>query len=355
MKTRYTTLMAAKDLGSAGTEIVEINLADVITAIRVMFIADSASTSWADHPAANIEKIEIVDGSDVLFSLTGKCAEAMDFYQRPRSRPSMIEYRNGRGCASVFDINFGRFLGDQVLAFDPKRFINPQLRITWNENVCNTSASVNQCSVKALVFNDISQAPIGFLSCKEIKAYTPASASWEYTELPTDRVLRTLAIQAQVGGSNLATCLDTVVLSEDNDKRIPINDTANDLSRFFGAEWGEYSEFVRIMLTTSLAAYYVTPGDNTRLAGASMVAAKVISAQAAQGGKVNVEIEATGQGQFQVTGTLPHQVLAIPFGRRDDINEWFDVSRLTSLRLSLKGGSASAGTYRIITEQYRKY
>ena len=355
MNSRYTTLMAAKDLGPAGSEPIDITLKDIITAIRIMFIADSAGTSWSDHPAANILKVELVDGSDSLWSLTGKCSEAMDFYQRPRPRSSMIEYRNGRGCACVFDINFGRYLGDRELAFDPKRFENPQLNIEYDENICQTSASVNSCSVKALAFDENQPSPIGFLSCKEQKAYTPAADSWDYTSLPVDLKLRTLGIQAQVGGSNLATSLADVKLSEDSDKRIPINDTANDLARFFAATWGEYHEFMRAMLTTSLVAYYITPGYNARLASSTMVASSAVQAQAAQGGKVNLQIENAGQGQFNVSGLCPHQVLAIPFGHRNNIDDWYDVTKVGNLKLSLKGGSAATGTFRIITEQLRTY
>lgn len=355
MKYRYTTLVPSMALGESGTEPTQITLSDVITAIRIMVIATSASTAWSDHPAANITKIEIVDGSDLLFSLTGKCAEAMDFYQRPVARKSMIEFRNGRGCASVFDINFGRFLGDRELGFDPTRFKNPQLRLTWDIDVCETSASVGTYSAHALVFDEDQPSPIGFLMSKEIKAYTPASATWDYTDLPLDYTLRTLGIQAQVGGSNLATSLADVKLSEDNDKRIPINGSANDLARFYASEMGEYSEFVRIMLTTSLAGYYVTPGYNARLAASTMVASSAVQAQAAQGGKVNAQIESAGQGQFQVNGQLPHQVLAIPFGRRNVIEDWYDVTKLGNLKLSLKGGSAATGTFRIITEQLRRY
>uniref|UniRef100_A0A6M3Y173 Uncharacterized protein n=1 Tax=viral metagenome TaxID=1070528 RepID=A0A6M3Y173_9ZZZZ len=355
MRYRYTTLQSTKTLGESGTEIIDLTLSDIVTAIRVMLIATSASTAWSNHPAANVTKVELVDGSDVLFSLTGKCAEAIDFLQRPRPRPSMIEYRNGRGCACVFDINFGRYLGDRELGFDPKKFKNPQLKITWDIDVCETSASAGTYDVKALVFDEVQPAPMGFLMSKELKAYTPAADTWEYTDLPLDYPMRTLGIQAQVGGSNLATSLADVKLSEDNDKRIPFNDTANDLARFIASQWPAYVEHVRIMLTTSLAAYYVTPGYNAVLGGASLVASSGLQAQVAQGGKVNAQSEVAGQGQFVVTGSLPHQVLALPFGRRDIIEEWYDVTKVGSLRLSLKGGSAATGTFRIITEQLRRY
>lgn len=355
MNYRYTKLLDTKTLGESGTEPIPIKIRDVLTAIRVMLIATNAGTTWSDQPAANITKVEVVDGSDSLFALTGKCAEAFDFYQRPRARKSMIEMRNGRGIACIFDINFGRFLGDRLLAFDPNKFINPQLKITWDIDVCQTDASAGTLEVHALAFDEDGPIPEGFIMTKEQKAYTPASGTWEYTNMPTDHIIRTLGIQAQVHGSNLATSLDEVKLSEDNDKRVPFNDTANNLARLFAAEMGEYSEFVRIVLTADQASYYCTPGYNTRVIAASSIDAKVVAVQTAQGGRFDVEGEAAGQAQFQVNGFLPHQVLAIPFGRRDVIEDWYDVTKVGSLKLSLKGGSASAGTYRIITEQYRKY
>lgn len=355
MNFRYATLLSNKTLGESGTEPIEINLVDAVTAIRVMLIATSAGTAWSNHPAANVTKIELVDGSDVHYLLTGKCGEAMDFYQRPRPRASMIEFRNGRGCACVIDINFGRYLGDRELAYVPTRFKNPQLKITWDIDVCQTDASAGTLDVHALVFDENQPSPIGFLMSKEQKPYTPSSGSWEHTNLALDYPMRTLGIHAQVAGSNLATSLADVKLSENEDKRVPINQLANDLARFFATQWGEYSEFMRIMLTTSLAGYYCTPGYNSRIASSSLVAAKVVECQTAQGGKFNAAIEGAGQGQMQVVGTLPHQVLAIPFGRRNVIEDWYDVTRLGNLKLSLKGGTAATGTFRIISEQLRRY
>ena len=355
MNYRLSKMLATKTLGETGTEVIEIKSRDLITAIRVMVIATNAGVTWSDHPAANVTKVEIVDGSDALYSLTGKCAEAFDFYQRPRARSAMIEMRNGRGIACVFDINFGRFLGDEQLALDPTQFKNPQLRITWDIDVCQTDASAGTMEVDSLLIENQANAPIGFFMTKEVKAFTAVADTWEYTGLPIDYPMRTLGIQCQINGAGIATSLADVKLSVDNDKRIPINELDNNLARFFGSEMGEYTEFVRIMLTNALAGYYVTPGQDCRLAASSMVASTGVQAQAAQGGLVNVQSENAGQAQFNVSGGIPHSVIPIPFGRRDVIESWYDVTKLGSLRLSLKGGGAAAGTFRIVTEQLRHY
>lgn len=356
MKYRYTTLLSDKDLGASGTEIIDITLKDIITAIEVHFMAKAGGTAFSDHPAANITKIELVDGSDVLYSLTGKCAEAMDFYQTRRPRPWRIYHRNGKQAMMTAHLNFGRFWGDRELAFDPTKFDNPQLKITFDEDVHQTSATANTCHVKALAFDEDQPAPVGFLMTKEQKAYTPSSGSWEYTDLPTDYPMRTLGIQCQVAGSDIATSLQDVKLSEDNDKRVPVDDLAEDLAALFGMSMGRYSEYVFAMLTTSLANYFCTPGWQTVVAASPLTADKVVSVQIAQGGQFKAESEtAAGLMQAVVTGYLPHQVLPIPFGARDVIEDWYDVTKIGNLRLSLKGGTASTGTYRIITEQNRSY
>lgn len=348
-------MLATKTLGESGTEPIEITSREVITAIRVMLIATSAGADWSDHPAANVTKVEIIDGSDVLYSLTGKCAEAFDFYQRPRARSSMIEMRNGRGCACVFDINFGRYLGDQEIAFDPTQFQNPQLRITYDIDVCQTDASAGTLEVTALVLDGTVMAPIGFFMTKEVKAYTPSANAWEYTDLPVDYPMRTLGIQCQVNSVSIGGSLADVKLSEDFDRRVPINDTGNNLARLFGSEMGLYSEFTRIVLTNALAGYYVTPGQDCRLTSSSATVASAIQCQAAQGGKVFILNEVAGQAQFNVVGGCPHSVIPIPFGRRDVIEDWYDLAPIGNLRLSIKGGAAAAGTYRIVTEQLRRY
>lgn len=356
MNFRYTTLLSDVDLGASGTKIIDLNLADVVTAIKIYFGAKAGGTSWSDHPAGNITKIELVDGSDVLFSLNGKGGEAMDFYQCRNTRPWRMYYRDGKTNPWGIHINFGRFWGDRELAFDPKKFTNPQLKITWDETVSQTSASDNYCHVKALVFDENQPSPVGFLMSKEQKAYTPSSGSWEYTDLPLDHPMRTLVVECRAAEVDIATSLQDIKLSEDNDKRIPVDDLAEDVAAIYGPLFGRYTEHIQIMLQTSQQATYITPGWVAGVAAASMVGAKVPTAQAPVGGKFNAKMEtAAGQAQYIVSGMIPHQAIPIPFGRRDVIEDWYDVTKLGSLRLSLKGGTASSGTYRIITEQLRRY
>lgn len=354
---RYTTIQADTDLGSDGTKIVPLDrLGDVVTGILIYFSTKSAGTSWSDHPAANCIKCEIKNGADVLYSLRGEDAEAMCFYQTGWQHPWRLYYRDTKYNPWSFMINFGRFLGDRELALDPKKFANLSLEFTWDEDVSQTSAVDNTFHVKALVFDEVQPKPSGFLMSKEIKAYSPSSGSWEYTNLPLDYPIRTLAIDGRDAEVDIATTLQSIKLSENNDKRIPVNDLAEDIAALYGPQFGRFTEHLQVMLQTSQQATYITPGWVAGVSNASMVAAKVASAQAPVGCKFNAKMEtAAGQASFLVSGFIPHQVIPIPFGRRNEIDEWYKVADLDSLRLSLKGGTASSGTYRILTEQYRTY
>ncbi|KKL88030.1 hypothetical protein LCGC14_1928740, partial [marine sediment metagenome] len=56
-------------------------------------------------------------------------------------------------------------------------------------------------------------------------------------------------------------------------------------------------------------------------------------------------------------GWLPNHCVQFPFGKPDDLNDWYDVTKLGSLRLRLKGGSggSSNGTGAVVLQQFRRY
>jgi len=353
------TLLSDGDLVSAsGTKIIDINAKDPISQIIVRFYGTAASTTISEHPASNITKVELVDGSDVLYSLTGQCAEAMDFYGLKSQRVNRIYYRNGQPWVTLFAMNFGRYPGDRELAFDPKKFTNPQLKITYNEALSNTSATVNSCFVKALLFDEDQPTPGGFLMLKEQKSYTPAANGWEYTDLPTDYPYRSLAIQCRKTGTRFGSTVADLKLSEDNDKRIPYDDKASVLAQLIGQVFGWYQELIVAYVGTSLTGVYTTPGLDVAPSAGVMGAVKSAEVELNTGCLMNVAREtAAGYVQMNIGGWLPHHVLCLPFGARNIIEDWYDVTKVGSLRLSLKGGSSlgTTDTFRIITEQLRTY
>ena len=59
----------------------------------------------------------------------------------------------------------------------------------------------------------------------------------------------------------------------------------------------------------------------------------------------------------RIYGDAPYQMFAFPFGKADDIADWYDTTKVKDLRLRISGGTAPTGTgaTRTILQQLRKY
>ncbi|MBA7580767.1 hypothetical protein ES708_22661 [subsurface metagenome] len=74
------------------------------------------------------------------------------------------------------------------------------------------------------------------------------------------------------------------------------------------------------------------------------------------GGKLIIAAEGSTFTSGMVRGYLPHHCFEFPFGDQGDLADWYDVTKVGSLRLRVRGGgTATAGTYQVILEQLRRY
>jgi len=353
---RIAELLAPEDLGPSGTKTVDITTRDPISRIEINFSATNGADGMSDHPAANITRVEVVDGSDLLFSMTGKCAQAMDYYDRLKPVGNYISRVNGDPNRCVIGINFGRYLWDPVLALDPTKFKAPQIKISWDEDVANTSATENECRVHAYLFDEFKPSLKGFLMSKEFYAYAPSADAYEHIDLPTDYVMRKMLVQALRKEQDLGGLVSEFRLSEDNDKRIPWDTTW--LEEFYRHKitYGLYEEMIHTRAPATAAKIYVTPAIAQTVYGSLDTPDLVFTGWSLDGGVVSIEAEtAEHEARIGVSGWMPHGCICFPFGKQDLLEDWYDVTRLGSLRLRVKAGSsaASTDTFRVITQQYR--
>jgi hypothetical protein len=75
------------------------------------------------------------------------------------------------------------------------------------------------------------------------------------------------------------------------------------------------------------------------------------------GGRITSAISTASNASGIVRGFLPHGSIVIPFGDQNDIADWYDVTKLGSLRLQITAGSSvgSSSTCEVITQQMRRY
>lgn len=360
MNYRTTTLLARSDIGPAGTKTIPINVDQPISRIMLEWQVLKASVTMHSYPHADISKIELVDGSDVLFAMDGGQAQALNILDRKCGSMTYGKYINANVQVSYYGIDFGRFLWDPVLAFDPKRFKNPQLKVTYSEIISDTSGSAGSLEVLAEVFDEKIISPIGFLMSKEHHSYVPqAHGTFEYIDLPTDFPYRKFLIQGYGKGIAPYWIIDEARLNEDNEKRIPFD---WDLDRYYQHRRGVDSPVVEHLAgqaTAFGAAQYLTGTDfwATLVTNGALEGDQPSIGNNGAGGYFLVSSAVSAQFQAIHHGFLPNHCFHFPFGDEKDIDDWYDVTKIGHLQLRLAAGGAGAnsGTAAVILQQLRRY
>jgi len=340
------------------TVVIDINIQDVMSNISILYELVNADGTSCGHPAASITKVELVDGSDVLFSLDGAEIEALDWYNKGGRFPANYNYAlAGGNIQRTLNLNFGRYLWDPELAFDPKQFNNPQLRISLDINGGGNSCVSMYLTCYANLFETQPAGLKGFLMAKEFKQWTMADNTHEYTDLPVDYPYRALYHRAALAGTESNQCVQNIKLSEDQDKRVPYNQAGNEIMRCVTNNYPFVEEAYFYAIADSSKALYITPST---LVTAQITqwnaAAKAMGVAAwdGDGGRLYVDaITATGNTQINVTGHIPHSVFEIPFGLKNDINNWYDVRNIGNLKADIEGAAAAQGY--LFAQQFRNY
>jgi len=360
MNYRLSTLFASKAYALDATEVIDINVADPISQLVIELKALGHSNTGTAHAVACLKKIEIVDGSDVLYSLSGYEADAVDIYHNKGMRSNWNSYLDDNYCDRYIGINFGRKLWDPELAFDPKKFRNPQLKISLDINAGGCACDENQIKVTAAMFDEKMVSPTGFLMHKEIKDYQMASAAHEYTDMPTDFPYRKLFVRQMTVAAEPCQVIENIKLSEEQDKRIIFDHPPTDLLRIMGANNPQLIEQIMFWVDTSLTSVFTTVSERataTFVRWEDTIGTYKFSSGGSAGGRMRVIADAAGPAVAIIAGFVPHGVYELPFGDQNDLDDWYDVTGLGSLKLDVKAfsGRSSADTVQVFLQQLRKY
>lgn len=359
MNYRTTKLLAETNYTAAATKTVPINVKDLISRIVIAWRVTRAGEGMNSYPHADISKIELVDGSEVLHSLSGGENQAVCIYDRKCQTMNHGQHVASNSEYSTYGIDFGRFLNDPMFAFDPTRFINPQLKITHSHLISDTGASSGNLEVFAMLFDEKSISPVGFLQTKQIKDYTVTDAGvYDYIDLPTDRPIRSLFIQGYAKGVEPWYQVIEARLNEDGEKRIPFDWDLEDYHRCRKGWDSPIQEQLIGQGTTSDLVWYVTPTDYYVIPLLNGIEYKTVSVPMdyAKGGKITIQSETAYTTMLGlVHGWLPNHMFHFPFGDPKDPEDWYDVTRLGKLELRVKTGTGTSGNIRTSVQQVRSY
>lgn len=347
------------DLSTAGTQPVDIKITDPISALFMKFNLTSQASypTPLKHPVEAISKVELVDGSEVLEAMTGKQMMAAHYWGTKQNPASY----NGMGFSldAYFTIPmlFGRKLWDRELAFDGTKFDNPQLKITHNLATPEASAAALKYTLMASVFDERKIAPTGFLMRKAVKTVTPVATEHKYFTMPTDYPYRMILIEGYASDNHARRQVKTVKLSEDQDKKIPINMETTKYFWELGSLYPPVRENFNVAVTTGAKTYHSMVTYEKQVMGMSMSAAHLYKTWAA-GDQFTLTAASGGYSQEGVVeGTIPFHTFPLLFGDINDIDDFYDVSALGDLELDLLAHSSvgDSPSLTVMTEQLRPY
>lgn len=358
MNYRLASVLAEESITNAGTKVIDLDMTDIISRIQINLEIEGDGTVGTDHLAACISNIELVDGSDVLFSLSGKEAQALDFYQTGVMPFNALCDLTGQDAIAVFNINFGRYLYDTLLAFDPKKFRNPQLKITHDYTAAGSEGHPARMEVRSFLFDELTPSPEGFLMSKEHYQYTcGVEGTYEYVDMPLDYVTRRYMVRGFREKYFAQQVVNEIKLSENNDKRVPYDTKVWQLLKMLHQMYPRISEYGHFALKTTARNIYASPTQDLVITGSAPATGDTFFVET-DPIKMPCALDASADGSWQLTisGNDPHYCFILPLGNANDPEDWYDVTKLGSLKMRLKAGSAgSSGVVEIVTEQLRKY
>ncbi len=358
MKYRLNKFHAQSSYTADTTVVIDLNISDVISSIVLGLAVTNSSATMTANPVACITDLQLVDGSDVLYSLDGYEAEAIDWYNNGgKFRSNYNIALTGNSIERYIGINFGRFLYDPLYALDPTRFNNLQLRITLDIDAGGNAGSANKITAWANLFNERPTDLKGFFTSKEVKQYTMASATHEYTDLAVDHVYRGLYFRPFLLGTEPNQAVSNIKLSVDQDKEIPFDAGAQDILRVIQASFPPVVESYFFNVGTSTKYIYCAPSTRVTAQGSIWAAAtadRTFAFYNGDGGRLDAIVNTGSQNaQVHITGWVPHCVYQIPFGNSADPGDWFNPAGIRSLRLDITGGAAAQGF--LFNQQVRNY
>ncbi len=267
-----------------------------------------------------------------------------------------MNYVTAQICSALVEINFGRWLWDELLAFDPKKYNNPQLKITHNLAAGGSTPTTATMSVYAMCFDGKVITPTGFLLSKEQLSYTLVASANEKIDLAVDMPYRKMLINSLTDDKQPYQQYNVIKLSEDNDAVVIINGEPTTSLIKLLQNLPFIEEHIDCQDLDNDHGVFATVTDNGKVVAQAKDAADTTMFVGGLNGGKFLATTANGQlVQFHANGLIPHGALEIPFGDQNTIADWYDVSKVGSLAMTITAGSGASGSVQLVSQQLKLY
>ena len=368
MRNREVYLFEDETMGVAATRIVNLDLSNPIVALDLHV---KGKRTDLDQGQVNmlissaISKIEVVDGSDVLFSMDMREAMGLQRYANNEVPKMLIDLGINAVCDAHVKMRFGRDDSDQEWMLDPRKFVNPQIKITYNLPVgaLGFVAGQQTFTLKATVCENPTTDPMGFLMAKHIYQWAKGITGDETIDMPRDYLYRLLLLRVYDGIFSTHTEFSRWKLSCDIDRFVPFEIAGDDLSK---KEISRYGIGHQVSGTTGddpQQNYVHHPFGYSH--GMSQFGCAAGAAMYVRGSSpwinlpslaADATIEAARYTEWCCQGFEYNNCLPYPFGNLRDPQEFFDPTSYKSVRLIItqanKGNLKDSG---VVLQQVRPY
>lgn len=367
MKYRNVELYYEQALDNVGTKIIDLRTSNPISAIRLDFKGTNGITYNKDNRLNDvITKIELVDGSDQLLSLTLKEAQALEF----RRTGKMPFIRVGESASGSQEehclLLFGRYLWDPEYYMNLAMFKNPQLKISTNiaaiaaaGDTAFLSGSL-KVTIDLLTIEEGAEAAKAFMMAKNIYSFTSATSGDEHIDLPTDYPYVGLLMRAFVAGNDVNENIEKLKINCDAGKFIPIDKYVKDIYKAEEQDLGPAELHYYLFRKNGETITYDLNHDPI-ISLLPSVAGEMCGAAWSWSGRSLIYLYSNAGAaitteeliQMIVKGSCPHSTIHLPFGMRDNVETYFDPTLFGDIDLVLSQKAASAVS--VVLEQLRSY
>lgn len=366
---RLVYIEDAKVLDDSGTVTIDIDLREPIASLEVYVKANNGSTSnQANHLHDCVSKIELVDGAETLWSMNMIQGQALNFYETETMPVFNITEWENDGFRETAILNFGRNRHDRDYAFLADRFLNPQLKVTWNlsavRTVSATTAFVSGSGRLSVIArtNPLAAGAKGFLMAKELESWTTAASGTKVIDLPRDFKHRLLVVRSYEAGNDFRENISNLKLTCDQDAVVIFNTAPDRLSEinhmYFGPAY-EGGKIKRAHMDT-IYTHIMEMLQSGIHARDDYILWKMVHYWSgnfdlrAWNWNTQTSPSTDQRGWYMVNGQYFHSTLAWPFGDIQNPEEWFDPRPYGSIKLKCTEADAG-GAASVVLQQEKLY
>lgn len=364
IKGRQSYIFDRDAFTAARTKTETIDIVDPISTLDIIVEMTNGSAMTEASlvkPHDEFTSIEIVDGSDVLFSASMEELQALNVLETGKLPYMLLTLEDDAVQREKVTIFFGRFLNDPNFYLNPANFKNLQIRITntfTTAAVTSWAASGHSLSVVAHIMESGYGNHMGFMQTKSMFSYTVVNTAIQRIEIPTDYAIRAIQVQSLMSTYGPDESISNLKMNCDSNKFAPFDIRGEHLQMQNINMLGEFQQTFRKRITGAATAsgdlYYQTSAfasvdtllENINSCTAN---AEVVTIQNATTG-----VESTNECllDFLLHGSSLHSALYLPCGILGDPETWFRAMDYKDIKLELTGASA-LGVTKVLLQEAR--